>query len=108
MLEASEADNIKAEILQPKEVDVTKRYAFIIEEESFDKESLLNIFTNSLVISTNSTLNAENTDAVVFITRKISHTLYYNIKNQCKQKRIPYYHCPQQNIEIIKNYLRNI
>jgi hypothetical protein len=91
-------DSEKVETIEP-EVDINKKYGFVIRDNDFSRK-ILKYFPNSVIIKEGDTL--DNIELVVFITSFIGHSLYYEIKNKCKNAKIPYIHCNTINIELIK------
>lgn len=89
------------------EVDKTARYTFLAHENSAFQSNLLKEFPNARFITGNADLSADGTDAVIVISRHISHPVYYGIKAQCKAKKIPFLHTPSTNVELITEVLSN-
>ena len=46
-------------------------------------------------------------DMVIVLTNHISHSSYYYVKEQCKNKGIPMIHSKYSNIELIKALIWN-
>lgn len=88
------------------EIDVMKRYVFVMDGNPYGEAPLLKAFPNATIISDNVPLNAKSVDAVICITRRVKHCIYESIKGQCETKNIPFIHCMQNNVEMVKNAIR--
>lgn len=90
-----------------RKFDAEGRYVFFSTDKGFqlDFERLLKGFPNSISVSDPERINAKATDAVIILTRHISHDAYYRVKNVCRAKNIPYTHVKYNNPERIKNVL---
>ena len=87
------------------EIDTTKNYVFVSGKETEHMGVIRDIiveFPNSTVKYSNFKVLANSTDLVVFLTSFMDHSTYYDIKNQCIAKDIPYVHCHTRNIKDIK------
>ena len=83
-------------------VDCNKRYVFVISAWSNLISEIQKEFPNSVFIESNQNINADATDMVILMTKRISHSVYHGIKRQCKDKNIPVLHCDKLNIKEIK------
>lgn len=102
--------NISEELQEKKEVckeiDINLNYVFLASEDITFKDGILNVFPNSKIISNNkANLNPNNIDYVIVLTNHIGHAEYYGVKEQCKNKNIPFLHCPFDNIQMIKELI---
>lgn len=86
-------------------VDCNKRYVFVISAWSNLISEIQKEFPNSVFIESNQNINADATDMVILMTKRISHSVYHGIKRQCKDKNIPVLHCDKLNIKEIKGII---
>lgn len=110
----SETD-MKGEVKEEQpiaEVDRNARFVFLAHENNAFQANLLKEFPNARFIADIADLSAEATDAVICISRHITHPAYYGVKAQCKTKKIPFLHTPSTNVdlimEVISNYYNNL
>jgi hypothetical protein len=89
-------------IVKLKEPDRDGKYLFIAHEKASFKNNILEMFPNAIFATSNENVHAESVDMVVIITSHITHPVYYGMKQQCKEKNIPFVHCPFTNTELIK------
>ncbi len=62
-------------------------------------------FPNSTFIESNQNINADATDMVILMTKRVAHSVYHGIKKQCKDKNIPVLHCDKLNVKEIKGII---
>lgn len=98
--ENNQKENTKIE--ENIEIDMNKRYVFIIENDVGLTEQIKKSFPNA-VFSESENIKEMKADLVIFLTAFVSHSKYSKIKNQCKNNNIPYVHCPFSNVDMIKN-----
>lgn len=98
-------ESISVEEMQLKELDVNGRYMFVIGRNTTFEGKLQEAFPNSTIISSNMPIGI-STEMVVVLTQCIDHSLYYDVKNQCKQKKIKMIHTEYSNIELIKQMMQ--
>lgn len=89
------------------ELDVTKRYLFIVGEEITFQSKITKAFPNALFTCKMQSLNQMDIECVIAITSCIDHSLYYGMKSHCKSQNIPFIHCEHSNVELIKQLLIN-
>ena len=85
-----------------KEPDRNGKYLFIAHEKASFQNNVLEMFPNAVFATSNENVHAGSVDMVVIITSHITHPVYYGMKQQCKEKNIPFVHCPFTNVELIK------
>lgn len=85
-----------------KELDPNGKYLFIAHEKASFQNNILEVFPNAVFATSNKNVHAGSVDMVVIITSHITHPVYYGMKQQCKEKNIPFVHCPFTNTELIK------
>ena len=89
-----------------KELDFDGKYLFVVLDDVTFKDKIKENFKNALFSENNIELN-DTYDMVIIMTEHISHSTYYSIKAQCKNKKIPYIHCGFSNIDLIKELMWN-
>lgn len=87
---------------KPVEVDTTKKYIFIMDGYPFGEEQILKTFPNSQIVGDYVEFNPLTVDAVVCITSRVKHYVYYSTKDYCKKKGVPFIHSTRANPEMIK------
>ena len=85
------------------EVDMNGKYAFVIDPSHTRCNSLQKEFPNATFIESDKQLG--DADCVIFMTNQMAHQGYKNIKEQCKLRDIPYRHCPNTNLDMIKEQI---
>ena len=98
-----EKEEIKEVPIIENEIDINKRYGFVITDSEFS-ERILEHFPNAVIVN-DKTESIENIELIIFMTSYMGHPMYYKIKNKCKSSHIPYIHCNSKNIEIIKKII---
>ena len=106
-LKYEENDIVEIEEEEYKEVDLDAKYLFVLSEDATFKNVISKTFKNATFASDNSVINPSKVDMVIVITTHISHSIYYGVKKQCKNKNIPLLHCEFSNIELIKDIIWN-
>lgn len=101
--EAEETPYTETEV---KKLDVNKRYVFIADNtKSTFCSNITKAFPNSTITIDPIKLSADTTDMVIAITEMVNHSSYIPLKVQCKNKGIPFIHCPYKNIDMIKQVM---
>ena len=93
------------------EIDTSKHYIFVSSKGTENYSTIRTIqetFPNSIVKFGNFNVPADSTDAVIFLTFYLEHSIYYDLKNQCKGKNIPIIHCSKRDITDIKRAIASI
>lgn len=92
------------ENIRLKDVDYTKKYAFVMQNpQQLELEGeLKEMFPNSVIAKKTSQINA-SFDLVIFITEFLSHSMYGAIKKLCKDMGVSYIHCGNMNAEKIRH-----
>ena len=80
--------------------DFSKRYGFVSQHETLNSK-ILKAFPNSVIIDKPISSNKVNIDAMVGITKEISHSLYAATKAYAISNNIPYIHCCEINTDKI-------
>lgn len=78
------------------ECDYSKKYGFVSQHETLNSK-ILKAFPNSIIIDKSISSKKINVDAIVGITKEISHSLYAETKNYAISNNIPYIHCCEIN-----------
>lgn len=90
-----------------KDIKLDGRYLFVAYDDITFKNNIINVFGNGKWYESNADINAATVDLVVVLTDHIDHATYYEVKNQCKSKGVPFLHCKYTNVELIKDLIRN-
>lgn len=112
-MQKTEVEENDENIVNPHEVDVSavdvnKRYVFVMDENPYGKEQLLQAFPNSSIADDYIEFNPNGVDVVVCITSRVKHNVYNSTKDYCKAKGIPFVHCVKTNAEMIKMVLAEL
>lgn len=97
------------EKVSAKHLDKNAKYLFVIlARTSFAtfRSNVLEEFPNAQFCDKCMSISNKNIDAVIFITSFIKHNIYHNIKEQCVANNIPFVHCDNTNIAIIKEAMQ--
>lgn len=114
-----ESDDLRAEIktlapdvdydveekggIKLQDIDVDAKYIFVLKtRQKLDLESQIKLNFKNAVIADDPKVINQSADLVIFLTKWISHSLYSGAKRICKDNKIPYMHCPNSNIDMIK------
>lgn len=89
------------------DIDYNKKYVFVGNDNKGFQEQIIKQFPNAVFVDSNINLFAASIDMVVALTNHMSHSIYYDVKEQCKNKGIPFIHCKYSNIELIKELIWN-
>lgn len=84
------------------DVDMNGRYLFIIGNGATFKGIIKESFPNAEFMNDNTPINKDTYDMVIIITSHIDHSTYFIVRDQCKNKNIPYIHCKFSNVDRIK------
>lgn len=99
-------EDVQKDLALP-ELDVTKRYMFVIGEHTTFQPQLSETFPNASFASRIQPISQMDIECVIAITSCIDHSLYYGMKSQCKAQNVPFIHCEHSNVELIKQLLLN-
>lgn len=83
-------------------LDMNGHYIFLVDDSLPVSSRLKEEFPNAVLYKNNTNINASATDMVICLTKSITHTAYNGFKQQCRDKNIPFMHCPKTNLEFIK------
>ena len=89
-------------------IDTTKKYLFVSAKDTEHLNIFKDIekeFPNAVFKHTNFNIPANSVDIVIFFTSLLDHSTYYDIKNQCTTKNIPYIHYGGRNIIGLKKII---
>mgnify|MGYP003291405928 CR=1 FL=1 len=89
------------------DVDINKRYGFVIFDDVTFINALKEAFPNCVILSNNNNISPKALDMVIAITTHINHSTYLGIKKQCNDKKIPIIHCEFTNVGLIKEVIWN-
>jgi hypothetical protein len=89
------------------EIDCNCKYVFVGFDKNGFQEQVLKHFPNAIFVDSNVNLTPSSADMVIMLTNHITHPVYYGMKEQCKNKQIPFIHCKHSNIELIKELIWN-
>ena len=103
LLPEDEQENITPLEIDTKDIDYNAKYVFVLKtRQPLDLEnSIRSVFPNAMIVSDTKGIN-QSADLVILLTKWLSHSLYSGAKRICKDNKIPYMHCPNSNIDIIK------
>ena len=85
------------------EIDMDGKYAFMIEPGHRCKTVLQNTFPNASFIDRGQ--KPGDVDCVIAMTSKMAHEGYKMMKEFCKNRGIPFRHCSNTNIDIVKEQI---
>ena len=89
------------------DIDYNKKYIFVGNDNKGFQEQIIKQFPNAVFVDSNINLFAASIDMVIALTNHMSHSTYYDVKEQCKNKGIPFIHCKYSNVELIKELIWN-
>lgn len=103
LLPEDEQKNIGPVEIDTKDIDYDAKYVFVLKtRQPLDLEnSIRSAFKNAVIVNDTKGIN-QSADLVILLTKWMSHSLYTGAKRVCKDNKIPYMHCPNSNIDIIK------
>ena len=91
---------------EPLEIDCSLRYVFIGFEKPGFQEKIQQTFPNAIFEIGKINLSPNSVDVVILLTHHISHPQYYAVKEQCKNRGIPFIQSKHFNIELIKSLIK--
>jgi regulator of replication initiation timing len=92
---------------EPLEIDCSLRYVFVGFEQPGYKDKIQQVFPNAIFEIGKINLSPNSVDMVILLTHHISHPQYYAVKEQCKNRGIPFVQSRHFNIELIKSLIWN-
>lgn len=92
-----------------KEEDRYRRYAFVLDDWAKFHIELLKEFPNATIITkSNFIIQPGSYELVILMPFHSSHSHYYGIKSQCKNKNIKFTHYNSTNIEGLKKHIARV